>query len=149
MRGKNTSSELPKGFAWSSYIIYSLWGSISLWSSEITCKVNRYARKKVNFKAHLNNFREHFSSIFWILNSSQILLFEEEGDQPLDEDHPGCHIGDFCAVHALIVPCCSHVHWPWPDIWDVWGDKKEGGNKVESVTASQLWLNALNTSPSD
>lgn len=63
-------------------------------------------------QAHLDEFGNDLSAILGALRHSStadVLLLQEEGDQPGDEGHTGRQVLVPGAEHALVVPCHPHV----------------------------------------
>lgn len=70
--------------------------------------------------AHLDEFGNDLSAVLGALrhgSTADILLLQEEGDQPGDEGHTGCQVLVPGAEGALIVPC----HWHIQGFWSVVG----------------------------
>ena len=63
-------------------------------------------------RVHLDEFRNDLGAVLGALRRSStadILLLQEEGDQPGDEGHSGCQVLVPSAEGALIVPRHWHI----------------------------------------
>lgn len=73
--------------------------------------------------AHLDEFGKDLGAILDALRRSStadVLLLQEEGDQPGDKGHTGCQVLVPGAEGALIVPRHWHIQGFWPVVGQVY-----------------------------
>lgn len=90
--------------------------------------ISRFLQEECNHSsdrccfAHLDEFGNDLSTVLGALRHSStvdILLLQEEGDQPADEGHTRCQVLVPGAESALIVSCHWHIQGFWSMVWEV------------------------------
>lgn len=82
--------------------------------------------------AHLDEFGNDLCAVLGALRRSStadILLLQEEGDQPGDEGHTGCQVLVPGAESALTVPHHWHIHGSWSVMGEVWSRETVRGEE--------------------
>ncbi len=76
--------------------------------------------------AHLDEFGNDLGAVLGALRTADILLLQEEGNQPGDEGHTGCQVLVPGAEGALIVPRHWHIQGFWSVVGEVYSSSTAG-----------------------